>query len=149
MGGGLLHSKAKDATTRRAGTRGKAGGPSQIERLSRLNDFFRSISPQLAAILSTAAARERVRASDVFLWATLSGHDDLADTLWELCEDPFDPLLMAMLGAHCCRIAAFKIGNEQAARAMLLRAVEHEKKMLGVMDAVRGAELSMIASDCF
>ena len=45
--------------------------PKQSERLARLADFFRSVSPQLAAVVCSPTAKRRVRSSDVFLWATL------------------------------------------------------------------------------
>ena len=52
---------------------------------------------------------------------------------------------MAMLGTHCCRIATIKTGiatSRRGADAMRERAVELERRMVGVLDAVPTPELA-------
>ena len=40
---------------------------------------------------------------DLFFWATLSGHSELAYMLWKLTDHP---LHTALLGAHICRLVS-------------------------------------------
>ena len=115
-------------------THPRASGNQELERYHRLGTFFDSVSPHLTAIIK--CPNDLIRASDVFIWATLSGYHSLADALWAVCEEPFDPLLMACLGAHCCRRAASRIVMRRTRELMVEQAEKLELRMSGVIDQV-------------
>lgn len=68
--------------------------------------FLGVLSPLLHAL---ALERDGVR--DVFVWAALSGHDELLAILWPLCTDP---LHVALLGSYACRLQAVRVAQGAA-----------------------------------
>ena len=100
---GALRGSVLDVLTEGAAAGDRTSTHSQYLHLL---PFFHEVSPQLAAFIAASTANGNLGAEDIYFWATIAGHHELALLFWPLCKDP---LAVALLGADICRTAASKL----------------------------------------